>query len=81
MVFRGRDSAPAAALSVSVFLKPPALPEDIYFLGSDRQSSALIVAKAQPLASRLFAKDTVFFLKIIEGILLPLVRPASKRNQ
>ena len=31
MVLRGRDSAPAAALSGSLFLKPPALPEDTYF--------------------------------------------------
>ena len=30
MVLRGRDSVPAAALSGSLFLKPPALPEDIY---------------------------------------------------
>jgi len=31
MVLRGRGSAPAAALSASLFLKPPALPEDTYF--------------------------------------------------
>jgi len=30
MVLRGRGSAPAAALSGSLFLKPPALPEDTY---------------------------------------------------
>jgi hypothetical protein len=30
MVLGGRDSAPAAALSGSLFLKPPALPDDTY---------------------------------------------------
>ena len=31
MVLRGRGSTPAAALSGSLFLKPPALPEDTYY--------------------------------------------------
>src|SRR5215471_7889422 len=51
------------------------------FLGSDRQASALIVVKTQPLASELFAQDAVLFLKIVEGILLALVQPASEGNQ
>ena len=51
------------------------------FLGSDRQAQALVVAQAQPLASELFTQDPVLFLKVIEGILLPLVHPASKGNQ
>jgi hypothetical protein len=36
MVLRGRVSAPAAALSGSLFLKPPALPEDTYTLNPRR---------------------------------------------
>ena len=51
------------------------------FVGSDRQAQALVVAQAQPLASELFTQDPVLFLKVIEGILLPLVHPASKGNQ
>jgi hypothetical protein len=48
------------------------------FLGSDRQASALIIAKAQPLASELFAQDTVLFLKILDDGLLPLVQEAGQ---
>ena len=47
----------------------------------DRQAQALVVAQAQPLASELFTQDPVLFLTVIEGILLPLVHPASKGNQ
>jgi hypothetical protein len=43
--------------------------------------SALIVVKAQPLASQLFTQDPVLFLKIVDDILLPLVQPACKGNQ
>src|SRR6516165_4997650 len=51
------------------------------FLGLDRQLSALIVVKAQPLVSQLFTQDPVPFLKIVDDILLPLVQPACKGNQ
>jgi hypothetical protein len=48
------------------------------FLRPDGQASALVIVKAQPLASELLAQDAILFLKIIEGILLPLVeQPAS----
>ena len=43
------------------------------FLGPDRQASALIVVKTQPLASELFTQNAVLFLKIVDDILLPLV--------
>ncbi len=49
------------------------------FLGSDRQPAALIVVKAQPLASELLAQDTVLFLKRVDEVLLLLARkPASE---
>ena len=51
------------------------------FLGPDRQASALIVIEMQPLGSELLAQDAVLFLKIVEGLLLPLVKPASEGNQ
>lgn len=40
-----------------------------------------LVVKTQPLTSELFAQDVVLLLKIVEGILLPLVWQVSKRNQ
>jgi hypothetical protein len=43
------------------------------FLGPDRQASALIVIEMQPLASQLLVQHAVLFLKIIQGLLLPLV--------
>jgi hypothetical protein len=43
------------------------------FLGPDRQASALIVIEMHPLGPELLAQDAVLFLKIVEGILLPLV--------
>ena len=51
------------------------------FLGSDRQTSPLIVVKAQPLASELFAQDTVLFVKILDDVLLALVQEAGQGNQ
>ena len=42
MVLRGRGSAPAAASSGSLFLKPPALPEDTYSgIASERGRQAM----------------------------------------
>ena len=43
------------------------------FLGSDRQASALIIVKAHPLASELFAQNTVLFVKIFDDVLLLLI--------
>jgi hypothetical protein len=43
------------------------------FLGSDRLASTLIIVEAQPLARELFAQYAVLFLKILQGILLPLI--------
>jgi hypothetical protein len=43
------------------------------FLGPDRQASALIIVKTEPLASMLLAQDPVLFLKIVDDILLALV--------
>jgi hypothetical protein len=43
------------------------------FVSPDRQASALVVAKAQSLTSELLAQYAVLFLKMIEGLLLPLV--------
>jgi hypothetical protein len=39
------------------------------FLSSDRQASSLIVVKAQPLVSELFAPDTVLFVNMIDDVL------------
>ena len=50
-------------------------------LGPHGQASALIVIKMQPLASELLAQDAGLFLKIIDGLLLPLVQPAREGNQ
>jgi hypothetical protein len=52
MVLRGRGSAPAAALSGSLFLKPPALPEDNY----KRAGSA---ARAVAFAVRVLSRHDV----------------------
>jgi hypothetical protein len=35
----------------------------------------------QPIASELFAQNTVLFLKIHEHVLLPLIQEAGKGNQ
>jgi hypothetical protein len=43
------------------------------FLGPDRQASALIVIEMHPLGSELLTQDAVLFLKVVEGLLLPLV--------
>ena len=43
------------------------------FLGPDGQAQALIVVKAQPLASELFVQHAVLLLKIVDHILLALV--------
>src|SRR5215470_2569885 len=43
------------------------------FLSPHRQASVLIVIEMQPLASQLLAQHAVLLLKIIEGLLLPLV--------
>jgi hypothetical protein len=54
------------------------------FLGPDCKRRRFVV-KTQPLASELFTQNPVLFLKIVDGILLPLVnQPAreirSRRN-
>jgi len=43
------------------------------FLGPDRQASALVIVKTEPLASELLAQHAILFLKIVDDILLPLV--------
>ena len=49
MVLRGRDSAPAAALSGSLFLKPPALPEDTYWVAAVSAATADLQSVTLPL--------------------------------
>ena len=51
------------------------------FLGLDGEAPALFVVQAQSLASELFAQDTVFFLEVVDDILLPLAQAAGQRNQ
>jgi hypothetical protein len=50
------------------------------FLGADSQTSALVVVKTQPFASELLAPYAVFFLEVVEGILLPLAQATRERN-
>jgi hypothetical protein len=42
--------------------RPPA-----QFLGTDRQTTALIVVQAQPLAAELIAPHTVLFLQVVNA--------------
>ena len=59
MVLRGRDSVPAAALSGSLFLKPPALPEDIQFQirGIERHDAAAFCSRRERVPPALGEDD------------------------
>jgi len=50
------------------------------FLGPDRQASALVIVKTEPLASQLLAQHAVLLLKIIDDVLLLLGQPPSQGN-
>ena len=50
-------------------------------LGSDRQTSTLVVVETELLASQLLAEHAVLFLKILHHLVLTLVQPACKGDE
>jgi hypothetical protein len=49
--------------------------------GFFRQTATLVVGEAKPPIAKLFAKDSIFLLQIIDRVLLPLIHPSGNGNQ
>jgi hypothetical protein len=49
--------------------------------GFGRQTATLVVGEAKPQIAKLFAKDSIFLLQILDRVLLRLIHPSDNGYQ